>query len=586
MPALQDTERLALKFMQGENAPVGYDLENARYILSFGSGLLDGWGSPVRVFRAHSIWSEEAGKGRAKFVQIEPRLSNTAAKADAWIPIAPGTESALALGLAHVIIKERLYNQNFVMGQCFGFEDWTDSDGKAHKGFKRMVLENYAPSTVSKMTGVAASKITAVARQFARAARPLAVCGRGKGSTPIGLYEFMAVYALNALVGNINKTGGVRAQPEVTTEAWPPVVQDAIAERGMTQARFDRAGTRAFPIAESLFNQLPELLNKREGAYPLSALLVYGANPYYTAHDRPAVAEALDRIPLIVSFSSHMDETAEHADFILPNHTNLERYEDVPTPDGLHFSIVGLSRPIVNPEYNTQHVGDTVIKLAQSIGGSVAASFVWGNYASLLEATMGDKWGTLLEQGYLRDASDRPSGWSGGFNTPSGKFEFFATGFHKAGPYNDDDSLPHYRPIVLEGDRDLYPLTLIPIESMRLADGAIANPPYLTKTLADTVLKKNDTFVEVNPKTATTFGLSEGREAMLKTPTGKVKVRIHLYEGVSPGVVAIPTGLGHSAYDVYLKGKGVNPNDVIGTVKDPVSGLDIAWGSRASLVSI
>ena len=73
---------------------------------------------------------------------------------------------------------------------------------------------------------------------------------------------------------------------------------------------------------------------------------------------------------------------------------------------------------------------------------------------------------------------------------------------------------------------------------------------------------------------------------MLKTPTGQVKVRIHLYEGIRPGAVAIPTGLGHTAYDDYLRGKGVNANDVIGTVEDPVSGLDIAWGSKANLVSI
>ncbi|MBW2645838.1 MAG: molybdopterin-dependent oxidoreductase [Deltaproteobacteria bacterium] len=529
MPSSEDTEKLGLKLMQGENASVGYDLENARYILSFGSGLIDGWGSPVRVFRANSTWREEAAKGNAKVVQIEPRLSNTAAKADVWVPIVPGTEAALALGLAHVIIKERRYNKNFVMNHCFGFEDWTDDSGKAHKGLKRMVLKGYSPN------------------------------------------EFMAIYALNALVGNINKTGGVLALPEVRTNAWPAVEQDTIAKRGVIRPRFDRAGTKAFPATESLFNQLPELLNTRKGAYDLSALLVYGANPYYTAHNRAAVAEALDSIPFIVSFASHMDETAQHADFILPSHINLEQYEDVPTPVGLNVPIIGLSRPVVDPEYDTQHVGDTVIALGKSIDG-VADSFVWDNYKSLLRKTMGEKWNTLVREGYWKDPSYKPSDWARGFKTPSGKFEFLATG--------------SYKPVVLEGDPNSYPLVLIPIESTRLADGAVANPPYLTKTVAETVLKNNDIFVEINPKTAAAYGLSEGTVAMLKTPSGEVKVRAHLYEGVRPDVVAIPTGLGHSAYDDYLSGKGVNANDVIGMAEDPVSGLDIAWGSRASLVSI
>ena len=312
-------------------------------------------------------------------------------------------------------------------------------------------------------------------------------------------------------------------------------------------------------------------MNTGKGAYALSALLVYGANPYYTEHNRAAVAEALDSIPFIVSFASHMDETAQHADFILPSHTNLERHEDVPTPAGLNVPIIGLSRPVVDPEYDTQHVGDTVIALGKSIDG-VADSFVWDNYKSLLRETMGEKWNTLVREGYWKDSSYKPSDWARGFKTPSGKFEFFATG--------------SYKPVVLEGDPDSYPLVLIPIESTRLADGAVANPPYLTKTVADTVLKNNNIFVEVNPKTAAAYGLSEGTVATLKTPTGEVKVRTHLYEGVRPGVVAIPTGLGHSAYDDYLRGKGVNANDVIGMAEDPVSGLDIAWGSRASLVSI
>jgi anaerobic selenocysteine-containing dehydrogenase len=108
-----DTYELVLNLMQGTSGSVGYELERANFILSFGSGLIEGWGSPVRVIRAHSIWRSGNG-GRAKVIQIEPRLSNTAAKADNWYPIQPGTEGALALGLAHVIIKESMYNAEFV----------------------------------------------------------------------------------------------------------------------------------------------------------------------------------------------------------------------------------------------------------------------------------------------------------------------------------------------------------------------------------------------------------------------------------------------------------------------------------------
>ena len=119
---------------------------------------------------------------------------------------------------------------------------------------------------------------------------------------------------------------------------------------------------------------------------------------------------------------------------------------------------------------------------------------------------------------------------------------------------------------------------------MRLANDAIGNPPFLTKTVADTILKGKDLFVEVNPVTAKSRGLSEGKYAILKTPKGSVKVKVHLFEGIKPGILAMPKGLGHTADDPYLAGKGINYNEIIGPLKDPVSGLDVAWGTRADLV--
>ncbi|RLC12217.1 MAG: molybdopterin oxidoreductase, partial [Deltaproteobacteria bacterium] len=97
VPSLQDSLQLTMKIMHGSDAMVGYDLENADFILSFGSGLIEGWGSPVRMFKANSGWKESG----IETVQIEPRLSNTAAKSDQWIAIKPGTEAALAMGIMH-----------------------------------------------------------------------------------------------------------------------------------------------------------------------------------------------------------------------------------------------------------------------------------------------------------------------------------------------------------------------------------------------------------------------------------------------------------------------------------------------------
>jgi anaerobic selenocysteine-containing dehydrogenase len=585
--SVEDTYELALGLMQGATGSVGYDLERASFILSFGSGLIEGWGSPVRVIQAHSTWRSGDLKKRATVVQIEPRLSNTAAKADNWYPIKPGTEAALALGLAHVIIRDSGYDSDFIENHTFGFEDWSGSGGEMYMGFKRLVLTRYTPRAVSEITGLPANKIIALARAFAKAKRPLAVWGRGKGTASGSLYECMAVHALNALVGNINKPGGVSTRPEMSTGSWPEIERDATAWSGSRMPRIDGAGSNRYPLTRYLPDRWSQVMNGGK-AGTIQALLVHGADPYYTTLDSAAVAKTFDRIPFVASFSTYMDETAYHADLILPNHHYLERLEDLQTPVGMQKPILALLRPVLSPQFDTRHTGDVLMTIAKSLGGSVANAFPWEDYESLLKETMGDKWDTLEEAGYIEEAGYKPASWSQAFGTTSGKFEFYVTAFDQAGIKigKDEGYLPHYEPVEPEGDPATYPLILIPVELMRLADGAVGNPPFCTKTLEDTELKRNDLFVEVNPKTAADYGLSEGHHAMLATPKETVKVLVHLFEGIMPGVVGIPKGLGHTAYDDYLAGKGVSANGLMGVVEDPITGLSATWGIRAKLTSV
>jgi len=574
MPSIEDSYELVLRLMHGVEACAGFDVENADFILSFGSGVIEGWGSPVRMFRANSLLQEEKGK----LVQIEARLSNTAAKSDEWIPINPGTEAALALGLAHVIIQESLHS-DFVDYYSYGFNNWDDDRG-SHKGFKQLVLDDYGPDKVAGITGVEKSTIIDLARTFGRASKPLAICGRGQGKTPGGIHEFMAVHALNALVGNINKKGGVWAVPEL--EYYKGLkLEDVSAAAGMQKARIDGAGSEKFPNTRYLSNRFFEAIASGK-QYPIQALFIAGANPYYSMPDSNTVKKAFEKIPFVVSFSSYMDESAKNADLILPNHAYLERYEDVPTPAGLQKPVIGLSKPVVEPQFNTQHIGDVIIQIANAMGGSLSDAFPWESYEACLEETLGDNWETLTEEGFWIDSDFQAPSWDSAFKTDSGKFEFFAKAI-KTGPEKDIDALPHFSPVKIEGDNSAYPLILVPYDSMRLANGFIGDPPFVVKTIEDTVLKGKDIFVEVNPKTAKAQGLSEGRYAILSTPKGKAKVKVHLFEGVKPGLVAMPRGLGHTAYDNYLAGKGINFNELIGPVEDPVSGLDAAWGIRAKL---
>jgi hypothetical protein len=140
--------------------------------------------------------------------------------------------------------------------------------------------------------------------------------------------------------------------------------------------------------------------------------------------------------------------------------------------------------------------------------------------------------------------------------------------------------------LAAEGDESFYELLLVPYDSMRLASGYVGSPPFLIKALEDTILKGNDVLVDINPATASKLGLSTGQYATLSTPIGSGRVKVHVFDGIRPGVVAIPRGLGHTGENKFLNGKGINYNGLCAPVEDPATGLDAAWGIRAKLAKV
>jgi menaquinone reductase, molybdopterin-binding-like subunit len=297
---------------------------------------------------------------------------------------------------------------------------------------------------------------------------------------------------------------------------------------------------------------------------------VSGANPAFSLVDTGSVAKALKKIPLIVSFSSFLDETAQMANYILPDHTYLERFDDVPFASGFPKPIIGLTQPAVAPLFKTKHTGDVVMALAGQIGGPVAEAFKWESYQACLKEALGEQWEELKANGYWVDSKFSPAG----FETRTKKFEFRNA---------DLDKLPAYAALRPPGDEASFPLILTPYDSIRLTSGYIGSPPFLVKSLEETILVQNDVLVEVNPATAKGLGLADGAEAVLSTPNGAARVRVRFCDGIMPGIVGLVRGLGHTAYDEFLAGKGVNVHALLKSIEDPGTGLEAAWGIRAKL---
>ena len=444
-----------------------------------------------------------------------------------------------------MIIKESLYDYVFVNSHSEGFE-----------AFRDFVLGSYSPGNVANQTGVDPSTIVSLAREFARARHPIALCGRGQGAVPGSQGQYVAVHALNALVGNINRPGGVWALPKSNYGDWP--------EPDLDQTAMTGAGRT--PVSRT------QLAAQADG---IKALLVHDDNPFYMLPGGDATREALNQIPFIVSFASQMNETAAQADLILPDRSHLERYDDAPATAGYNRPLIGLARPVVAPLGDTRHTGDVILKLAAGIGGTVAASMPWSRYEDCLQAALTDKWAAMQRDGYWHDERFQPDNWYDAFKTASGKFEFANA---------DLDYKSLFSAVKAQGDEGQFTYTLIPYDSVRLAGNGVGTPPFMIKTVSDKILKDPDLFVEINAASGAQAGLREGEHATLKTPVGSATVRVHLSTGIGPGLLAIPRGLGHTAYDDFIAGKGINANDLMAAIEDPVSGLDAAWGIRASLV--
>ncbi|MBI2153365.1 MAG: molybdopterin-dependent oxidoreductase [Candidatus Rokubacteria bacterium] len=614
---------------QGFKAYAGYDWDNTNYLLCFGGGFIEAWRPTTRLLRAFGHMRRERPI-RAKIVQVEPRFSVTAAKADEWIPINPGTDAALALGIAHVIVKEELYDQAFVAEHTFGFEGWVDEKtGKKHMGFKTLVLEQYPPKRVAEITGVPEATIIRLAREFATTPPAIAAGERGASMQTNGVYNRMAIHALNALVGSLEVSGGVIVQHGPPLTKWPEVVLDEIAKGGGKQPRIDYAGTKKYPLAGKVYQDMPEMI-LGEGPYPLDTLLLYYTNPMFSTPDVRRWEKAIEKIPFIVSFSPFLDETTAYADLILPDDTYLERWHDDVIYPSLGYPVISLRQPVVKPLFDTRNTGDALIELAKRIGGSVARSFPWKDYRELIrekvkglhEAQKGnivaptfDKfWEEFTEKGFWAAPPYKFRDWEHGFKTPSKRFEFFSQNLeHKLEELakkevektkekrkalteeqaleeilrgvqlkarGDEVYLPHYEPIRHIGDPAKYPLLLNTYKLMTHAEGRGANSPWLQEILGVHVGVRWDSWVEINPETAKKLGIRDGDPVWVESVVGKIKTRAKLYPGAMPQVVNMPFELGHRAYGRYAKGRGVNPNEILVHENDRLGGLAGFFSTR------
>jgi len=617
-----DGAKLAHYLTQGFKHYAAYDWDNCNYLLSFGAGFIEAWRPTVRLLRAFGHM-RRGRPIRAKIVQIETRFSVTAAKADEWIPINPGTDGALALAIAHVIVKEELYNKKFIEEHTFGFENWVDEHGHFHQGFKTLI-EKYTPHWAAQITGVPEETIIRIAREFATTTPQIAAGQRGAMMQTNGIYNYMAIHALNALVGSLDVPGGVLVQIDPPLTPWPQIVQDEIAQKGVKQPRIDHAGTEEFPLAANVYAALPDFIVK-EDPYAIDTLMLYYTNPAFSSPDALKYYKAFEKIPFIVSFSPFVDDSSAYADLILPDHTYLERWQDDVIYPSLGYPVFAVRQPVIKPLYDTRNTGDVLIELAHRLGGTVKESFPWKDFLELIQfRTRGiyesgrgnikansfeEFWQKLLDVGFWTDPPYPFGQWERVFKTPSQRFEFYSQKLAhkleelaqakaeregiseeaalekilerlKIAARGDEVFMPHYEEPRFVGDPTDYPLYLNTYKLMAHAEGRGANSPWLQEILGTHVGRRWESWVEINPTTARKLGIAEGDWVWVESPLGRVKVRAKLHPGAKPEVVNLPFERGHKSYGRWAVGYGANPNEILAREYDYLGGDAAFFSTR------
>jgi anaerobic selenocysteine-containing dehydrogenase len=624
--------------VQGHAGIPAFDFLNARLILSFGANFLEEGYSPVYYTKLYSRRQENG----TRYIQIDSRTSLTAANADRWIPVRPGTYGALALGIAYVLIREELYDSDFVTAHTFGFEDWTDQSGKSHLGFKNMVLGNYYPERVSEITGVDSAGILELGRELGSTKPALVLGDQGTIDNTNGTFAAMAVHSLNALLGNFNREGGVLFVDEPPFASLPKFQADAISRTGHRQVPMARSRDVTFPLTDFSVDSFTKNILS-EQPYPLSVLFLYGGNPLFQTLNHHDFATALRKIPLVVSFDSVVNETSEYAHLVLPGHNFLETWDEISNVESVGFPHVGVQQPVVSPLYDTRHTGDVLVELATRVGGAVGAAFPFTSYEEQLKYAMGginksgrgaivsegageewleylrqrgwqtgrygafeEFWERLLEQGGWWDPVGRKTRWRDVFQTPSGKFEFYSQKLKStletlvasmddtSSPQHlelvlnrlnisargDSVFLPHHEPTPYDAD---MPFHLITFRVLPNRDGQGSNLPMMQEMFGYTTRCYWRSWIEIHPETAATHKIRDGDWVRVQSSVGSLDVQAKICPGIMPSVVAIPFGLGHTSYGRYAKGHGVNPNAIIKNLSDLISGKPALQGTKVKL---
>lgn len=494
-----------------------FDLANADVTFSFGANFLETYISPLAYSRGYAHMRRGTTGKRGYLVQFEPRLSQTAASADEWMPITPGTEGIVALAIGRLIAESR--------------------GGTIPNAYLGLDVENAATSS-----GVEVAELQRLASIYSNASAPLAIPGGAAFGASNGVEAAQAVLALNALVDNLGKAGGVFLSPAPAVKPDLPQLPSSIVE------------------VNGLIGRM------RQGE--VKTLFVHGINPLFELPKGLGFYDALAKVPQVISFASFPDETSQQADYILPDHTGLESWGYQKASGGADRMVISGSQPVVAPYYNTRSTGDVLLAAVQAIGGDLATTLPYTDVVNYMENTFVD---LVTQEGFYNAAE---------IKTFMADFQQFGGWWNALPglrvPFGAHALIQPISPASasFDGTGEFY---LFPFMSPILGDGSGANKPWLQETPDPSTTVMWSSWAEINPTTADSLGIKDDDVVKVISPLGEIEVAVYRYPAIRPDTIAIPFGQGHTAYGQFAQNRGVNPGDMLSLIFNGAD--DLAYGA-------
>lgn len=501
---------------------------------------------------ARGLWQPIVNtlKEGAKLIVADPRETAATQRADVWLQVRPGTDSALCMGMIHTIISEELYDKDFVSRWCHGFDQLAER------------ARDYPPERVAEITWVPAEKIKEAARLYATTRPAVIVHAMGLEHTSNSIEALHARYILTAITGNLDVKGG-----EEMRSTHPQLIEEYEIELNETlplEQKKKQIGAERFKLASRYGNELVNQTAKSRLSsthitfahapsvyramltgqpYPVRALITASSNPLVTQPNTKLVYQALKSLDLYVVHDFWRTPSAEIADYVLPCASWLERPGIFNYWDSVSFVYVAdeMTPPRVDGQYDRGNDYDLWRGLGIRMGQE--AYWPWPTQKDALFHRLkpfGFKsFDELLEKtgGIVRPVKEERKYESLGFGTPTGKVELYSTILEQLGY----DPLPQYRepaqsPVSTPELAEDYPLIL--------TTGARHQPFYHSEHRQIDSLRKQhpNPIVQIHPETALKLGINDGDWVWIETPRGRVRQRCQYFKGIDPRVVSAQHG--------------------------------------------